>query len=74
VFHLAEELEFREDLEGLPLADANHLKSDARRAYSQITVAWLVYAEHLKENYPFLFSLAARINPLSEHPSATVAE
>ena len=75
VFHLAEELEFREgDLEGLPPADVNHLKGDARRAYSQVTVAWLVYAEHLKENYPFLFSLAARINPLSDHPSATVEE
>lgn len=75
VFHLAEELEFREgDLEDLPQADVNHLKTDAKRAYSQVTVAWLVYAEHLKENYPFLFSLAARINPLSEHPSATVAE
>jgi hypothetical protein len=75
VFHLAEELEFREgDLEDLPPADINHLNGDARRAYSQITVAWLVYAEHLKGNYPFLFSLAARINPLSDHPSATVAE
>jgi hypothetical protein len=75
VFHLAEELEFRKgDLEGLPRADVSHLESDARRAYSQVTVAWLVYAEHLKENYPFLFSLAARVNPLSEHPSVTIAE
>ena len=36
VFHLAEELEFREgDLEGLPAADLKHLKGDARRAYSR---------------------------------------
>jgi hypothetical protein len=75
VFHLAEELAFREgDLEDLPPADLRHLESDTRRAYSQITVEWLVYAEHLKENYPFLFSLAARIDPLGEHPSATVRE
>ncbi len=75
VFHLAEELSYREgDLEDLPPADLLHLASDARRAYSQITVEWLVYAEHLKENYPFLFSLAARINPLGEHPSPAVGE
>jgi hypothetical protein len=75
VFHLAEELAFREgDLENLPTADLRHLESDARRAYSRITVEWLVYAEHLKENYPVLFSLAARIDPFGAHPSATVRE
>ena len=75
VFHMAEELAFREgDLEDLPPADIRHLESDARRAYSRITVEWLFYAEHLKENFPFLFSLAARINPLGDHPSATVTE
>jgi hypothetical protein len=75
VFHLAEELTFREgDLESLPPADVKHLETDARRAYSQITVEWLVYAEHLKENYPFLFSLAARIDPLGENPSATISD
>lgn len=75
VFHLAEELAFREgNLEDLPPADLRHLEIDARRAYSQITVEWLVYAEHLKENYPFLFSLAARIDPLGGQPSATVRE
>lgn len=75
VFHLAEELAFREgNLEDLPPADLRHVEGDARRAYSAITVEWLVYTEHLKENYPFLFSLAARIDPFGEHPSATVRE
>ena len=75
VFHFAEELAFRQgDLENLPPADLRHLEGDARRAYSRITVEWLVYAEHLKENYPFLFSLAARIDPFGEQPSATVRE
>ena len=75
VFHLAEELAFREgDLENLPPSDLRHLREDARRAYSRLTVEWLVYAEHLKESYPFLFSLAARIDPLGGHPSATVRD
>jgi hypothetical protein len=74
-FHLAEELAYREgDLEDLPPADLRHLELDARRAYSRIIVEWLVYAEHLKENYPFLFSLAARMDPFSVHPSPTVRE
>ncbi len=75
VFHLAEELEFREgDLEGLPAPDLRHLEGDARRAYAAVTVEWLVHAEHLKDNYPFLFSLAARIDPFGERPSAAIRE
>jgi len=73
VFHLAEELSFRKGaLEDLPRADYNHLLVDAKRAYSHIIGAWLAYTEHLKASYPFLFSLAARINPLGENPSAIV--
>ncbi len=75
VFHLAEELELREgELDDLPAADLRHLESDARRAYAAIVVEWLVHAEHLKESYPFLFSLAARVDPFGAHPSATVRE
>lgn len=70
IFHLTEELAFRENkLKVLPQEDYNHLVNDLRRAYSQITSVWIAYTQHLKENYPFLFSLAARINPLD--PKAT---
>ncbi len=70
VFHLSEELSFRGDeLENLPETDYMHLAGDLKRAYSQLTEMWLQYALHLKENYPFLFSLAARINPMN--PSAS---
>ena len=73
VFHLADELSFRgENLEELPESDLQHLAGDLKRAYSQIISEWIAYTEHLKESYPFLFSLAARINPLSPHPSAIV--
>jgi len=75
VFHLTEELDFRPgDLENLPAADYNHLAGDVKRAFSQIAGEWLAYAMHLKESYPFLFSLAARINPFGEDPSPIVRE
>lgn len=74
VFHLAEELAFRGDqLENLPKSDLQHLAGDLKRAFSQITGEWIAYAGHLKESYPFLFSLAARVNPFNPHPSAIVA-
>ena len=73
VFHLVEELEMREEsFENLPESDYIHLAGDVKRAYSQIAGEWLAYALHLKESYPFLFSLAARINPFSSNPSPVV--
>ena len=69
-----DELEMRpEDLENLPEADTLHLAVDVRRAYSQIASEWLAYAQHLKGTYPFLYSLAARINPFSKNASPFVA-
>jgi hypothetical protein len=73
VFHVLEELEIRGgDLEGLPSADYAHLANDVKRAYSQIAGEWLAYAAHLKESYPFLYSLATRINPFVANPSPIV--
>lgn len=74
VFHLSEELNFRESLRDLPKEDIAHLKGDLRRAYSQIVAEWIVYTEHLKTRYPFLFSLAVRINPLNPNASPIVRE
>ena len=74
VFHLSEELNFRESLRDLPKEDIAHLKGDLRRAYSQIVAQWIAYTEHLKGKYPFLFSLAVRINPLDPNASPIVGE
>jgi hypothetical protein len=75
VFHLVEELEMRpESLEGLPAADYAHLAGDVKRAYALIASEWLAYAQHLKESYPFLFSLAVRINPFGASPSSVVQD
>ncbi|MBM3312745.1 MAG: hypothetical protein FJY80_14705 [Candidatus Aminicenantes bacterium] len=73
VFHLLEELEMREEsYEGLPAADYLHLAGDIKRAFSQIAAEWLAYAQHLKASYPFLYSLASRINPFNPEASPVV--
>ena len=64
VFHLTDELVHREDLKALPESDLRHLSSDSERAYKCVAVEWLAYLEHLKQAYPYLFSLATRTNPL----------
>jgi hypothetical protein len=72
VFHLTEELESRRDLGDLPRSDYDHLAGDVKRAYVLIVGEWLDYMEHLKNNYPYLFSLAMRTNPFDRHASAVV--
>ena len=47
---------------------------DVKRAYTQLGVQWLDYLRHLQTQYPFLFSLAVRTNPLDPHASVTVTE
>jgi hypothetical protein len=74
VFHLTEELVFRGDLlEDLPETDYEHLNIDLKRAYSQLTIEWISYTAHLKESYPFLYSLAARVNPMNPQASPVVS-
>jgi hypothetical protein len=72
VFHLAEELNFRKEFEALPAADLAHLAGDVQRVYGQLTREWVSYLGTLQRDYPYLFSLAVRTNPLSTHPSAVI--
>jgi hypothetical protein len=72
VFHLTEELESRPGFNDLPPSDHNHLAGDIKRAYVLIVGAWLDYMEHLKNRYPYLFSLAMRTNPFDRQASAVV--
>jgi hypothetical protein len=70
VSHLSEELSARRDLTDLPEADRTHLRLDMARAYGRLLGEWLLYARHLKEHYPYLFSFAVRTNPFD--PDAKV--
>ncbi|MBN1621809.1 MAG: two pore domain potassium channel family protein [Endomicrobiales bacterium] len=72
VLHLAEELNFRDDFEKLPETDINHLSGDIERVYNLIIVQWVEYMKHLKEMYPYLFSLSIRINPFDREASVVI--
>jgi len=72
VFHLAEELDFRAGFDDLPVTDLEHLAGDTRRVYGQLAQEWVHYLATLRRDYPYLFSLAVRTNPLSSHPSPVV--
>ncbi|MDW7651121.1 MAG: hypothetical protein SCK29_07080 [Bacillota bacterium] len=74
VFHLTEELAAREDLQNLPEADLEHLSGDIKRVYTTLTKQWLIYMEHLRDDYPFLFSFAMRTNPFNPQASVEVQE
>jgi len=74
VTHLAEELDARADFEDLPAADRIHLAGDVKRAFTLLTGQWLEYVRHLQLAYPYLFSLAVRLNPLDPSASVTVKE
>ena len=64
VTHLEEELAARRSLDALPPTDLAHLAGDAERAYARLLIQWLEYMLHLRRAYPFLYSFAARANPL----------
>jgi len=63
LFHLAEELINRKDIDRLSNADKTHISGDIGRAYKALICEWLSYMRHLKDNYPYLFSFAMRTNP-----------
>jgi len=72
VFHLTEELESRGDVKKLNDTDSAHISGDMKRAYVLLVSQWLNYMKHLKSNYPYLFSLAVRINPFDPNASPIV--
>jgi voltage-gated potassium channel len=72
VFHLTEELAYREDPNQLVESDRRHIIGDINRAYHLLVQEWLDYMEYLKVNYPYLFSLAMRTNPFDRKASPVV--
>jgi len=73
VFHLTEELKYRNDLTSLPANDRIHLARDICRAYHLLIIQWLEYMYYLKKHYPYLFSLALRTNPFDEQASVIIS-
>ena len=72
VFHLAEELEARATFENMPQSDIDHINGDIKRVFGHLSREWVMYMQHLKHDYPYLFSLAVRLNPMIDSPDAAV--
>jgi len=73
VFHLTDELGYRQDFDRLPTPDLQHLAQDMRRAFGLLVQEWLAYMRHLKHDYPYLFSLAIRTNPFDGEASVIIS-
>lgn len=65
ICHLTEELEYRESLDNLPKKDYEHLCYDIKRIYYPLITQWIEYINHLRTNYPFVYSLVLRTNPFN---------
>ena len=74
ITHLTEELAFRKDLKNCCKTDSSHLESDLKRAYVLLIYEWVEYMGHLKNRYPYLFSLAVRTNPFDPKASVEIKE
>lgn len=70
IFHLTEELTARKELHRLSNHDAEHLSGDLKRCYGQLVTEWIDYMGHLKMDYPYLYSLAVRMNPFDPKAQA----
>jgi hypothetical protein len=73
VFHVTDELASRASLTDLPKTDLAHLRGDIKRAQGLLISEWLFYLKHLKEDYPYLFSLEIRKNPFDPQASAVIS-
>ena len=73
-FHLVEELEARKSFDRLPPSDKEHINGDIKRVFGHLVREWVLYMQHLKEDYPYLFSLAVRLNPMIDSPDPLVYE
>jgi hypothetical protein len=72
VFHLVEELEARDTFDSMPQSDIEHINGDIKRVFGHLSSEWVMYMQHLKLDYPYLFSLAVRLNPLIDSPDPAV--
>lgn len=72
VFHLLEELEARDNFDNMPQSDIDHIDGDIKRVFGHLSREWVMYMQHLKRDYPYLFSLAVRLNPMIASPNPTV--
>lgn len=66
VFHIADELQSRDNMKDFSEDDLEHLSRDILRAYRLVVIEWVNYMKYLNAEYPYLFNLAVRKNPFSK--------
>jgi hypothetical protein len=74
VLHVGEEFTARGGAEGVTEADLDHLSADIGRAYRMLLREWVRYMQHLRADYPYLYSLAVRTSPLRACEARMAAE
>lgn len=65
VFHITDELGARGEIRKTSGNDYRHLVLDLQRVYRCLTLEWITYMNHLKNDYPYLYSFAVRTNPFN---------
>ena len=71
-FHIVEELDARESFDRIPPSDKEHINGDIKRVFGHLIREWVLYMQHLNKDYPYLFSLAVRLNPMTDSPDPVV--
>ena len=56
----------------MPQSDIDHIHGDIKRVFGHLSRQWVAYMLHLKQDYPYLFSLAVRLNPMIAAPDPVV--
>ncbi len=72
VFHLTDELYHRKNIDKINILDTEHLVIDIKRVYNNLLKEWLYYLLHLKEDYPYLYSLEVRLNPFNKESKVEI--
>lgn len=67
LFHVADELAHRNNLQELSRTDLLHLQGDLRRAYPRLIQEWVSNLKYLHDEYPYMFDSSLRFSPLTPH-------
>lgn len=74
IFHLQEELDFREDISHLKDYEIKHLNIDLVRVYKLLTFEYIAYMKYVKNEYPYMFVTAMIHNPYDPRTSEEIEE
>ena len=74
VFHITEELIARDEFQDTNKADMAHLSNDIKRAFKTLLIQWVEHLQHLRTEYPYLYSLEVRRNPFCKNNSITIED